>query len=184
MRRTVFFTCALLLTACSSEQDPAGGGSTVDAGADGSMETSVPDAPLETSTEASVDAAPDAPVPDAPLEAASDVANDVGPVDSCDEIGSKSCFANNECETDRRCENVGTETLPVACCVPGLRGSGEAGTACDDENDCVSGVCISGNGPFLCSDTCDTEADCPDGMKDCTPIAFSGSDDMWCLPTD
>ena len=119
-----------------------------------------------------------------PDDAASDATIDVGPVSSCDELSTIACFANNECEATDRCENMGTDDEQVPCCVAGTRGTGQAGETCVDENDCESAVCIAGNGPYMCSKTCTTADDCPDGMKDYTYIAFSGSNDMWCLPTD
>jgi len=106
------------------------------------------------------------------------------PVTSCTEIaGSKDCFANKDCPAERRCQNAGTDSVPVPCCVVGQRGSGVAGAACTGELDCESGVCIAGAGPYLCSKDCASAADCPDNMKDCKAIAFSGSADNWCFPT-
>ena len=198
----LFLTCALFALACSSSDDAGSGGSggstAADSGPDVTAEAdppdvtheAAPDALQETSTDAP---APDAPAPDAPAsdapteampDAPADVANDVGPVSSCDELSTVECFANNECETERRCENAGTENEPVPCCVLGARGTGQAADACIDENDCESGVCIAGSGPYMCSKTCTTNDDCPDGMKNCTFIAFSTSNDKWCLPTD
>ena len=107
---------------------------------------------------------------------------DHGVVTSCASIGSKECFANVECGADQRCKNVGTETDPVACCVPGPRGTKAAGELCASEDDCASGVCIAKNGPSRCSKDCTSAADCPTGMKDCIAIAMSGSPLKWCFP--
>jgi hypothetical protein len=103
-------------------------------------------------------------------------------VASCDEIAADPCFANNQCGAKERCEDVGPDGDNVACCVPGVRGIGKGGDPCTNENDCESGVCIAGDGPYMCSQTCINDNECPNGMKKCIPIAFSGSDDDWCVP--
>ncbi len=172
--------------ACSSNSDtPEGGaggttgGETPDAASDSpGADAEMPDAGGDAAQEdgvSTVDASPDAGVPDAQP--------DHGLVGSCGDIGAADCFGNNECASADRCENVGDEANPVPCCVPGVRGTGTAGDACVSENDCDSGVCVAGNGASLCSKTCATADDCPATMKDCTYIAFSGSNDAWCLPT-
>ncbi len=108
---------------------------------------------------------------------------DAGPLSACSDIGALACFSNLDCpDQSTRCENVGTETDPVACCVTGVRGTGQAGDDCDSENDCASAVCIEHDTVRVCSTTCNSEQDCPDGMKNCIFIAFSNSDDKWCLP--
>jgi hypothetical protein len=120
----------------------------------------------------------------ATLDDAGQEAEAAAPVASCSEIpGSKDCFANKDCPADRRCQNAGTPDAQVPCCVQGQRGASAVGAACTSENDCESGVCIAGDGPYMCSKDCKTVDDCPEGMKDCTPIAFSGSTDNWCFPT-
>lgn len=105
-----------------------------------------------------------------------------GPVSSCSAIGSSECFGNVDCAAGQRCENVGTPSSPVPCCVSGARGTGQAGASCTGELDCQSGVCIAKSGPYRCSRTCQSAADCPAGMKDCKFIAFSGSSHRWCFP--
>lgn len=107
---------------------------------------------------------------------------DHGLVTSCAAIGSKECFANLECAADRRCKNVGTASDPIACCVPGLRGTKAAGELCTSEDDCASAVCIAKSGASRCSKDCASVADCPTGMKDCKAIAMSGSSRKWCFP--
>lgn len=202
MSRPILFAFVLLAWGCSSTDDATGSGGAsaadaasdvaADAAPDTAAETDPPDvttdAAPDVATEASPEATPDAPTEtstDAPApDALADVTNDIGPVSSCDELNSVDCFANNECDVASRCENVGTDSLPVACCVAGARGAGQAGESCVDENDCESGICIAGSGPYMCSTTCNTVDDCPADMKNCTFIAFSGSNDMWCLPTN
>jgi len=107
---------------------------------------------------------------------------DHGVVTSCASIASKECFANLECAAAERCRNVGTAIDPVACCVPGPRGTKAAGELCSSEDDCASGVCIAKSGPSRCSKDCASAADCPTGMKECIAIAMSGSPLKWCFP--
>jgi len=204
MNKTLFLFVTLLAVGCSSEDETSGaggsGGTASDAAPDTTPEASPNDGSADTASDGlppdvQPDTMPDVQAVDSPAEVASDaeletgpdapadVKPDIGPVSSCDELNAISCFANAECDGAERCENAGTELDPVSCCVPGPRGTGQAGSLCDSENDCESGVCISGSGDGMCSKTCETEADCPDGMKDCTYIAFSGSDDDWCFPT-
>ncbi len=192
MKKLVALLISVLAFGCSSQDETSGGGAG-GTSSDAAAESSPNDGSADTASDVSV---PDVQPPDAPAEVAADTAPetsadapldvqpDVGPVSSCDELGAIACFSNGECEDTKRCENAGTEVDPVPCCVPGPRGTGQAGSPCDNENDCESGVCISGSGEGMCSKTCESEEDCPDGMKDCTYIAFSGSDDDWCLPSD
>ncbi|MBI5534324.1 MAG: hypothetical protein HY898_16490 [Deltaproteobacteria bacterium] len=152
------------------------GGAGGTGGGAGAGEDAATDVTAEAAIEASPESATDGPVNEAEASA---------PVSSCSEIaGSKDCFANKDCPADRKCANAGTETNPVPCCVVGARGTGAAGQTCAGENDCESGVCIAGSGPYMCSKDCTSAADCPDGMKDCKEIAFSGSADKWCFPTN
>ena len=103
------------------------------------------------------------------------------PVTACEDFGASSCFANSDCNPDARCANVGTAPDFIPCCIRGARGEAGAGTPCTDENGeqlCASSLCIEG----YCSAECNVEADCPDVLPSCIPIAFSGSDKMWCSP--
>ncbi len=105
--------------------------------------------------------------------------------DSCAEISAVECFANHECLAAERCQSVGPYPGEVVCCVVGTRGTAPAGTPCDQEEGelfCSSGICIDDGAVALCSKTCTTIADCPEGMKNCMAIAFSGSADQWCFP--
>lgn len=111
------------------------------------------------------------------------------PVESCEEFGAVACFANHECEADARCQNVGTPDFSVPCCVQGERGSlnlGEMCTEADGQLSCASSICImlEGQTNGLCSDECTSDMDCPATMPRCIPIAFSGSDSMWCFPPE
>jgi hypothetical protein len=203
MKKLIPLFVTLLALGCSSEDETSGPGGTAgtssDAAPDTTADASPNDSAADTASDGSTpdvqpDTMPDGQPVDSPAEASdaeletgpdapADVQPDIGPVSSCDELGAIPCFANAECDDVERCENAGTELDPVACCVPGPRGTGQAGSLCDSENDCESGVCIAESGDGMCSKTCETEADCPDGMKDCTYIAFSGSDDDWCFPS-
>ncbi|MFO0567977.1 MAG: hypothetical protein U0263_20120 [Polyangiaceae bacterium] len=99
---------------------------------------------------------------------------------TCASLGAPTCFSNYDCtNASDRCHNLGTEADPDVCCVAGARGTHVAGEPCSSDIDCKSSICID----LLCSDICKSPDDCPLGMKDCTPIAFSGSTDSWCLPT-
>jgi hypothetical protein len=73
--------------------------------------------------------------------------------------------------------------LPVACCVPGARGDGALGDPCTSENDCASALCIElDGGTSLCTEQCADESTCITALPECYAIAFSGSDDTFCLP--
>lgn len=117
----------------------------------------------------------------APDIAGADIASGI-----CAPIGANECFSNDDCLTERRCEevDVGGGEL-YACCVVGARGAGQAGEACDDQNDCASAVCIAVGRTMeggRCSQTCTQASECPEGMQDCKLIAFSDSDYRWCFP--
>jgi hypothetical protein len=102
---------------------------------------------------------------------------------SCDAIEAVGCFSNYDCAAAERCENVGTLDLPVACCVPGARGTGQLGDPCASERDCASSLCIDvGVCGGTCTDVCTSEGECPAELPQCIPIAFSGSDASFCLP--
>ncbi len=180
----------LVFTGCS---DSSGASSTPD--------TAVRDAGSDaavTAADASPDATADATTDTGALDTgaldtgtvdadALDAGADTGPVQSCDEIGASACFSNYDCAQSERCDNVGTADAPVACCVSGARGTKAAGDTCteaDDGPECASGICITGNSSSLCSTTCTTADDCPAGMKTCQAIAFSGSNDKWCFPSN
>jgi len=178
-------TCTLGLAACSDDSpdgaagaggsqpgNDAAAGSAGTAGAAGSAGTA------GAAGGAGEDAGTDAAVEIDGSSGASGEDAAVGPVSSCSELSTTDCFSNLDCPAERRCQNAGTELDPVPCCVPGARGTGAAGTSCTLELDCESAVCIEG----LCSKTCTKDEDCPEGMKSCIPIAFSGSDDNWCFP--
>ncbi len=115
-----------------------------------------------------------------------------GGVLACADIGATDCFSNYDCASGERCENVGTDDLPTACCTTGARGTGALGQGCLGEGDCASSVCIdncdigvsctSGTCGLFCSDVCTTDADCPASLPKCIAIAFSGTDDKFCTP--
>ncbi len=110
----------------------------------------------------------------------------IGPYETCSEFSAEECFSNYDCEESERCQDVGPDGYEVPCCVTGERGTLSAGESCEGSGGellCASGICVSRNeDTSLCSDRCNTEDDCPEGMKNCMYIAFSGSDDKWCMP--
>ena len=113
----------------------------------------------------------------------------LSPVSSCEDFGSLTCFANDECALDARCQNVGTDDVPVACCVAGARGTLMTGDACstaDGQLTCASSLCISleDADQGWCSGGCLTPDECPAQLPRCISIAFSGSDTMWCFPPE
>ena len=105
-----------------------------------------------------------------------------GPIMSCDEIMAKSCFSNMDCtSSDDRCEDKGTSDNPVACCVPGERGTGQAGDPCTKTIDCESGACVYGmSGNTLCSPPCTSDGDCPADIPTCVAIAPSAGTGSFC----
>ena len=110
-------------------------------------------------------------------------------VSSCEEFGSVLCFANNDCQADARCQNVGSEEAPLPCCVQGERGSADVGEYCDTSDGqltCASSLCIGEEQATsgYCSGECLSDADCPETMPRCISVAFSGSDSMWCFPPE
>jgi hypothetical protein len=140
------------LSACSDDASPADTGARLEAGAD----TSAPD-----------------------LSLGDLFRSDAG---TCAELSATDCFSNLDCSSDRRCQSLDGVGL-VVCCLPGPRGTKAAGDPCTGAIECASAVCIAkGQDPSVCSKDCQSEADCPTGMKDCKTIAFSGSPQKWCFP--
>lgn len=107
-----------------------------------------------------------------------------GPYASCAEAGATDCFSNYDCpDASTRCENVGTASEQVPCCVPGARGTGELGATCTNENDCKSSLCIEIDPQTsVCTDACTNEDICAAPLPECTYIFGSGSDDDFCMP--
>lgn len=95
------------------------------------------------------------------------------------------CFSNHDCVEGTVCLDHDQDEMTPACCFPGERGTLPAGEVCDPgvgEVTCASSICIDGAAGTMCSDTCETVEDCPEGMGICQFIAFSESDAMWCFP--
>ena len=179
---TLLFSASTTLTGCSSDATNSEGtaGNNATGGAK-SQDSGTPDSTAHDGS-AGGSSSQDSGTPDS---TAHDGGNgDGSPPQKCSDLPADDCFSNFDCNkaTDR-CDNVGTENMPLACCVPGARGTSKPGDACTDSNECESGVCIEGNGKQLCSGTCKDKTDCPDGMKDCKHIAFSSSPDDWCFPS-
>lgn len=102
---------------------------------------------------------------------------------ACSDIGAFDCFSSYDCtDASTRCENAGTVNLPVACCVPGARGTGMLGDVCAGENDCKSSLCIDTGQSMICSDICANAGACIAALSKCSTIAFSGSTDKFCIP--
>ena len=90
------------------------------------------------------------------------------PTDSCGE--SSDCIDSSDCADNERCENlpVDGESFARACCVEGPRGCFEAGTQCEDEFDCESGLCMDRNGGTkYCTQQCTDNAQCPSPITEC-----------------
>ncbi len=106
-----------------------------------------------------------------------------GPIAACSDVGAKDCFSNYDCpDAATRCENAGTASAPVACCLAGARGTKAVGEACTSENDCASSLCLDTGSGSLCSDKCAGPADCVPALSKCIVIAFLGSNDKFCTP--
>jgi hypothetical protein len=110
-------------------------------------------------------------------------------VESCEELNASACFANVDCAEGTRCQNVGPDDLPVACCVPGPRGTLAVGEPCSTEIgelECASALCVTINDSEqgVCSGACSEESECPASAPQCIPIAFSGSELNWCFPAE
>jgi hypothetical protein len=99
---------------------------------------------------------------------------------SCDEAALASCTTNYDCPDTARCQDVSAGATEIPCCVEAPRGTLPAGQPCSDENDCLSGLCISRGGPMLCTDRCDSVDECPDNMPECGALFVAAG--RWCLP--
>ncbi len=82
------------------------------------------------------------------------------------------CSFNRECQAVLRCECDNGD----CACKPGARGTGENGVdTCNSGNDCSSALCLEGpGGTYLCSDECETAADCPAKLPKCLDVTFVG----------
>ncbi len=179
LTRLLVIAAGLVASSCSDDSsnghNPARDAAVIDAAGNGDRDAGALDAGPADAGQGDADR-----MDAEPADAAS---QDAAPVASCTDIDSQECFSNLDCpDLATRCENVGSETDPVACCVTGPRGTGQAGQPCLSENDCASAVCIEHNGQQVCSTSCNGPEDCPEGMKNCILVAFSGSDDKWCFP--
>lgn len=104
-----------------------------------------------------------------------DTSSDV--ITSCADLSADSCLSNLDCNNADRCESF-SQTNEFRCCVPGQRGSGEAGASCVSENDCAFGRCMErDDGARFCSGSCTSDLECP-LTQFCSDL-FS-----WCVPKD
>lgn len=93
--------------------------------------------------------------------------------DDCAEIASTYCWFSSECGDGNRCENVSANGVPISCCVPGPRGCKELNEECSTEYDCQDGFCLEGQTaeqPSLCSQYCDSDADCSGVLSKCQSV--------------
>lgn len=80
------------------------------------------------------------------------------------------CSFNHDCQLGLRCECNG-----LCSCTPGMRGTTPPGAGCMDGNDCESSVCLEGpNDVLVCSDECETGADCPANLPICQLVVSVG----------
>jgi len=94
-----------------------------------------------------------------------------GPLTSCKPLNTNQCFSNDDCTSaSDRCEEKGTTAAPLACSVPGARGTGQAGTPCKGLNDCVTTCVYDINDKLLCSKDCTTDTDCPASLPTCITV--------------
>lgn len=109
---------------------------------------------------------------------------DMMPAPACD---AASCFSNFDCAEGTLCL-VDPADDARSCCQPGERGADPAGAECgggDGERTCATAVCIEGEGVARCSTRCEEDADCPETMQFCFPIAIDeDTAESWCFPTD
>jgi hypothetical protein len=91
------------------------------------------------------------------------------------------CFSSDDCPPTHWCHSEDSSGLSVWC-IPGARGSGEAGAPCTGEADCASALCVaSATSAMLCSALCDTAADCPSSLPTCQYVGF-GVERSLCAP--
>ena len=104
--------------------------------------------------------------------------------ESCAEAEGDTCNSNYDCPDEERCTSLSDEEVDF-CCVPGERGTAEAGEVCDDVDGqafCESALCVAANdGSHLCTTICDTADDCPESMNECGNIPFTVPEDV-CIP--
>ncbi|MEE2644566.1 MAG: hypothetical protein VYD19_06495 [Myxococcota bacterium] len=175
----VFGLSSLALPACSerAEDSSVAADRQVPAQAMNDLGASMPAPPADQGAPPpTFDAAPPA-RPAEPLE------------ESCDEADLNPCFGNQDCEAGMRCENLGLEGAPVACCISGTRGDRAPGEVCDETEgqlQCESAVCIAptegGDAP-RCSTPCLEESSCPTELPRCVFLPLDETQTGWCFPS-
>jgi hypothetical protein len=91
------------------------------------------------------------------------------------------CATTADCPEDQVCRiatNADSTDYHWACGIEA--GSIEAGQPpeggdCEDDNDCINGLCLSASAAddtisYFCTEACETEADCPDGLTTCGEV--------------
>ncbi len=107
------------------------------------------------------------------LGATACTSSDAGVLDACADLDA-TCFSNGDCtDPTTRCTvpSNADPTLPITCCLPGPRGTAEAGTACTALDQCETAICAyTPSGTFYCSGPCTTNAQCPMELPSCVPL--------------
>jgi hypothetical protein len=109
-------------------------------------------------------------------------------VKQCSDIDAGLCFSNDDCsDPSFHCgrPDASDPSTVVICCVPGDRGTGDAGSMCTSADDCATAVCAYTTTGRFCSKRCQTPADCPSNLPSCFDAgAFvdGGAAQLWCGP--
>jgi hypothetical protein len=75
--------------------------------------------------------------------------------------------------------------MAFVCCIPGPRGTGDAGASCTSVDDCASAVCVYTPMGDVCSQKCQSPADCPSSLPTCFDagaIVEGGPAQYFCAP--
>lgn len=170
-------------TAAGTDEKTDGAGA--EAGSGGDEEDTLAEPPT-------ADAEPDAQDPDAREPDARDPdaldPDEVGVIEpwpmvaDCSELQATACISNYTCAPGHRCEPVGAPDDPVRCCLPGERSDRLAGVTCEATgvDDCLSGLCLPDGEENRCSRRCVDAADCPYGLRLCTPFPDVDDHSSWC----
>jgi hypothetical protein len=89
-------------------------------------------------------------------------AADAGVIESCAEAGIPGCYSNADCAAADRCTTPSNAdpTVLITCCLPGARGTGDAGSPCTGFDDCETAICAYTPAGLFCSGPCTTDGDC------------------------
>jgi hypothetical protein len=85
---------------------------------------------------------------------------------NCGDVDASACYSNADCKSSQHCtwnpQITNLDQVAITCCVPGPRGTGDAGATCTTMDQCGSGVCAYTPGGLVCSAPCTGEAGAPD----------------------